>query len=82
MHKTFPSECPAAAAASACPTAACPAIPLTHAHLGGHAALLPLDFLEMFCSRRVLQQWCFALFLLCSPVPHYGRPIDALSNRM
>ncbi|KAM4615163.1 parathyroid hormone-like hormone a isoform 1-T3 [Polymixia lowei] len=36
----------------------------------------------MFCSRRVLQQWCFALFLLCSPVPHYGRPIDALSNRM
>ncbi|KAM6985237.1 parathyroid hormone-like hormone a [Aplochiton taeniatus] len=36
----------------------------------------------MFCSRRVLQQWCFAVFLLCSPVPHYGRPIDALSNRM
>uniref|UniRef100_A0A8C9Y176 Parathyroid hormone-like hormone a n=1 Tax=Sander lucioperca TaxID=283035 RepID=A0A8C9Y176_SANLU len=36
----------------------------------------------MFCSRRVLQQWCFALFLLCSPVPHYGRPIDALSNRI
>ncbi|XP_030006948.1 parathyroid hormone-like hormone a [Sphaeramia orbicularis] len=36
----------------------------------------------MFCSSRVLQQWCFALFLLCSPVPHYGRPIDALSNRI
>ncbi|XP_018530417.1 parathyroid hormone-like hormone a [Lates calcarifer] len=36
----------------------------------------------MFCSRRVLQQWCFALFLLCSPVPHFGRPIDALSNRI
>ncbi|KAM8883666.1 parathyroid hormone-like hormone a isoform 1-T2 [Synchiropus picturatus] len=36
----------------------------------------------MFCSKRVLQQWCFALFLLCSPVPHYGRPIDALSNRI
>ncbi|XP_056133764.1 parathyroid hormone-like hormone a [Lampris incognitus] len=36
----------------------------------------------MFCSRRVLQQWCFAAFLLCSPVPHYGRPIDALSSRM
>ncbi|XP_074481524.1 parathyroid hormone-like hormone a [Sebastes fasciatus] len=36
----------------------------------------------MFCSRRVLQQWCFAVFLLCSPVPHYGRPIDALSNRI
>ncbi|XP_056443572.1 parathyroid hormone-like hormone a [Gadus chalcogrammus] len=36
----------------------------------------------MFCSRRALQQWCFSLFLLCSPVPHYGRPIDALSNRM
>ncbi|KAK0138492.1 Parathyroid hormone-related protein [Merluccius polli] len=37
---------------------------------------------KMFCSRRALQQWCFALFLLCSPVPHYGRPIDALSGRM
>ncbi|XP_073336533.1 parathyroid hormone-like hormone a [Pagrus major] len=36
----------------------------------------------MFCSRRVLQRWCFALFLLCSPVPHYGRPIDALSSRI
>ncbi|KAM9846129.1 parathyroid hormone-like hormone a [Aulostomus maculatus] len=36
----------------------------------------------MFCSRRVLQRWCFALFLLCSPVPHYGRPINALSSRM
>ncbi|XP_041636933.1 parathyroid hormone-like hormone a isoform X1 [Cheilinus undulatus] len=37
---------------------------------------------KMFCSRRVLQQWCFALFLLCSPEPHFGRPIDALSNRI
>nr|XP_019964948.1 PREDICTED: parathyroid hormone-related protein-like [Paralichthys olivaceus] len=36
----------------------------------------------MFCSRRLLQQWCFALFLLCSPVPHFGRPIDALSSRI
>ncbi|KAM9496290.1 parathyroid hormone-like hormone a [Clarias gariepinus] len=36
----------------------------------------------MLCSRRILQQWCLAVFLLCSPVPHYGRPIDALSNRM
>ncbi|XP_060925316.1 parathyroid hormone-like hormone a [Limanda limanda] len=36
----------------------------------------------MFCSRKLLQQWCFALFLLCSPVPHFGRPIDALSSRM
>ncbi|XP_026182776.1 parathyroid hormone-like hormone a [Mastacembelus armatus] len=36
----------------------------------------------MFCSRRVLQQWCFALFLLCSPVPHDGRPMDALSSRI
>ncbi|XP_028810768.1 parathyroid hormone-like hormone a isoform X2 [Denticeps clupeoides] len=36
----------------------------------------------MFCSRRLLQQWCLAVFLLCSPVPHYGGPIDALSNRM
>nr|ANV19793.1 parathyroid hormone related protein b [Platichthys flesus] len=35
----------------------------------------------MFCSRRLLQQWCLALFLLCSPVPHFGRPIDALSSR-
>lgn len=36
----------------------------------------------MLCSRRDLQQWCFALFLLCSPVPHYGRPTDALSSRI
>lgn len=37
---------------------------------------------RMLCSRRLLQHWCLAVFLLCSPVPHYGRPIDALSNRM
>lgn len=37
----------------------------------------------MLCSRRDLQQWCFALFLLCSPVPcAYGRPLDALSGRI
>lgn len=36
----------------------------------------------MLCSRRVLQHWIFALFLLCSPVPHHGRPVDALSGRM
>lgn len=37
----------------------------------------------MLFSRRDLQQWLFALFLLCSPVPcAYGRPIDALSNRI
>ncbi|XP_064795037.1 parathyroid hormone-related protein-like [Oncorhynchus masou masou] len=36
----------------------------------------------MLWSRRVVQQWCFAVFLLCSPVPHYGRPIDGLANRM
>ncbi|XP_017571217.1 parathyroid hormone-like hormone a [Pygocentrus nattereri] len=38
--------------------------------------------MRMLCSRRLLQHWCLAVFLLCSPVPHYGRPIDALSNRM
>ncbi|KAK2859241.1 hypothetical protein Q5P01_003861 [Channa striata] len=36
----------------------------------------------MLFSSTALQQWCFALFLLCSPVPHYGRPIDALSSRI
>uniref|UniRef100_A0A3P8UYW0 Parathyroid hormone-like hormone a n=1 Tax=Cynoglossus semilaevis TaxID=244447 RepID=A0A3P8UYW0_CYNSE len=36
----------------------------------------------MFCSRRVLQRWSFALFLLCSPAPLFGRPIDALSSRI
>ncbi|KAM3587406.1 uncharacterized protein V6R79_004555 [Siganus canaliculatus] len=36
----------------------------------------------MLCSRRVLQRWCFALFLLCSPVPHHGRPVDGLSSRI
>ncbi|XP_036801462.1 parathyroid hormone-related protein-like, partial [Oncorhynchus mykiss] len=36
----------------------------------------------MLWSRRVVQLWCFAVFLLCSPVPHYGRPIDGLANRM
>uniref|UniRef100_A0A672QWE9 Parathyroid hormone-related protein-like n=1 Tax=Sinocyclocheilus grahami TaxID=75366 RepID=A0A672QWE9_SINGR len=29
--------------------------------------------MRTLCSRRVLQQWFFALFLLCSPVPHHGR---------
>ncbi|NP_001019798.2 parathyroid hormone-like hormone a precursor [Danio rerio] len=38
--------------------------------------------MRMLCCRRVLQQWVFALFLLCSPVPHHGRPVDALSSRM
>lgn len=35
----------------------------------------------MFCSQMVLQRWCFTLFLLCSPVPHHGRPVDGLSGR-
>lgn len=44
---------------------------------------LKISVSKMLCSRRDLQQWCFALFLLCSPVPcAYGRPIDALSNRI
>lgn len=44
---------------------------------------LKIDILKMLFSRRDLQQWVFALFLLCSPVPcAYGRPIDALSNRI
>ncbi|XP_037315561.1 parathyroid hormone-like hormone a [Pungitius pungitius] len=34
----------------------------------------------MFSSRRLLQRWCFSVFLLCSPVPHFGRPIDAPSR--
>ncbi|KAM8910578.1 parathyroid hormone-like hormone a isoform 1-T3 [Spinachia spinachia] len=34
----------------------------------------------MFSSRRLLQRWCFSVFLLCSPVPHFGRPNDALSR--
>uniref|UniRef100_A0A4W4DQB9 Parathyroid hormone-like hormone a n=2 Tax=Electrophorus electricus TaxID=8005 RepID=A0A4W4DQB9_ELEEL len=38
--------------------------------------------IRMLYSWRVLQHWCLAVFLLCSPVPHYGRPIDALSNRI
>ncbi|KAG7259620.1 hypothetical protein CRUP_036855 [Coryphaenoides rupestris] len=38
--------------------------------------------LLMSCSRRALHQWFLAGFLLCSPAPHYGRPIDALSGRM
>ncbi|KAI5100258.1 parathyroid hormone-related protein isoform X1 [Silurus meridionalis] len=43
---------------------------------------LGLMITRMLCSGRILQQWCLAVFLLCSPVPHYGRPIDALSNRI
>ncbi|XP_028981050.1 parathyroid hormone-like hormone a [Esox lucius] len=38
--------------------------------------------LKMFFPRSVVRQWCFAVFLLCSPVPHDGRPIDALTSRM
>ncbi|RVE56681.1 hypothetical protein OJAV_G00223060 [Oryzias javanicus] len=35
----------------------------------------------MFFSRRGLQRCCLAVFLLCSPVPHDGRPVDAVSGR-
>ncbi|XP_017297610.1 parathyroid hormone-like hormone a [Kryptolebias marmoratus] len=35
----------------------------------------------MLFSSRLLQPWFFSVFLLCSPVPHDGRPIDALSSR-
>ncbi|XP_039516475.1 parathyroid hormone-like hormone a isoform X1 [Pimephales promelas] len=38
--------------------------------------------MRMVCTRRALQHWVFALFLLCSPVPHHGRPVDALSSRI
>ncbi|XP_008291994.1 parathyroid hormone-like hormone a [Stegastes partitus] len=34
----------------------------------------------MLFSSRVLQHWCLAVFLLCSPAS--GRPIDALSSRI
>ncbi|CAB1322698.1 unnamed protein product [Coregonus sp. 'balchen'] len=37
---------------------------------------------RMLCSRGMFQQWSLAVFLLCSPVPLYGRPIHALTNRM
>ncbi|KAM4618529.1 parathyroid hormone-like hormone b [Polymixia lowei] len=33
------------------------------------------------CSIGMFHQWSLAVFLLCSPVTLYGRPIDALSNR-
>ncbi|XP_011616597.1 parathyroid hormone-like hormone a isoform X1 [Takifugu rubripes] len=36
---------------------------------------------RMFWSQMVLQHWCFALFLLCSPVPHHARPVDDPSSR-
>ncbi|KAL0964904.1 hypothetical protein UPYG_G00274190 [Umbra pygmaea] len=38
--------------------------------------------LQMFCSRRGVEQWYFTVFLLCSPAPHYGGPVDALTSRM
>ncbi|KAK1167297.1 parathyroid hormone-related protein-like [Acipenser oxyrinchus oxyrinchus] len=37
---------------------------------------------KMLCTRRLFQQWSFAVFLLCSSVPCQGRPIDAVSNRV
>ncbi|XP_056137700.1 parathyroid hormone-related protein-like [Lampris incognitus] len=33
------------------------------------------------CSIGMLHQWSLAVFLLCSPVTLYGKPIDALSHR-
>ncbi|XP_054625070.1 parathyroid hormone-like hormone a [Dunckerocampus dactyliophorus] len=36
----------------------------------------------MMCSSTALQGFFMALFLLCSPVPHHGRPVDGLSTRM
>ncbi|XP_061571085.1 parathyroid hormone-like hormone a [Cololabis saira] len=35
----------------------------------------------MFFSRTAAQRWFLAVFLLCSPAPRHGRPIDALSGR-
>ncbi|KAM7396962.1 hypothetical protein PAMP_019965 [Pampus punctatissimus] len=34
------------------------------------------------CSIAMLHQWILAVFLLCSPVTLYGRPVDALSSRI
>ncbi|XP_061922761.1 parathyroid hormone-like hormone a [Entelurus aequoreus] len=36
----------------------------------------------MLCSSGVLHRFFLALVLLCSPVPHDGRPVDGLSSRM
>uniref|UniRef100_A0A3B5LXF0 Uncharacterized protein n=1 Tax=Xiphophorus couchianus TaxID=32473 RepID=A0A3B5LXF0_9TELE len=36
----------------------------------------------MLFSSSLLQRWFFAVFLLCSPVPFAGRPVDTLSGRM
>ncbi|XP_013981330.1 parathyroid hormone-related protein-like isoform X1 [Salmo salar] len=51
-----------------------------------HCLLRVLEFQtsdsRMLCSRGMLQQWSLAVFLLYSSVPLYGRPIDALTNRM
>ncbi|KAM4573079.1 parathyroid hormone-related protein-like [Odontesthes bonariensis] len=33
------------------------------------------------CSLILLHQWSLAVLLLCSPVSHDGRPVDALINR-
>ncbi|XP_068595763.1 parathyroid hormone-related protein-like [Brachionichthys hirsutus] len=33
------------------------------------------------CAIVMLQQWSLAVFLLCSPVTLYGKPVDALSSR-
>ncbi|XP_007540775.2 parathyroid hormone-like hormone a isoform X1 [Poecilia formosa] len=38
--------------------------------------------LTMLFSSSLLQRWFFAVFLLCSPVPFAGRPVDTLSGRM
>uniref|UniRef100_A0A8C9QQY9 Parathyroid hormone-related protein-like n=1 Tax=Scleropages formosus TaxID=113540 RepID=A0A8C9QQY9_SCLFO len=35
----------------------------------------------MLSSRSFFQQWGFAIFLLCSPVPHYGKPVASLTSR-
>ncbi|XP_062316684.1 parathyroid hormone-related protein-like [Osmerus eperlanus] len=36
----------------------------------------------MLCSTGMFHQWSLAVFLLCSTVPLYGRPIDELGNRI
>ncbi|XP_029489405.1 parathyroid hormone-related protein-like [Oncorhynchus nerka] len=36
----------------------------------------------MLCPRGMFQQLSLVVFLLCSPVPLYGKPIDSLTNRM
>ncbi|KAF7229492.1 transcript variant X1 [Nothobranchius furzeri] len=54
---------------------------LSHSLYASFSLCSVFSYRTMLFSSRTLQNWFFAVVLLCSPVPHDGRPLDAISSR-